>query len=643
MSKMPARAPASRPLLPNLLVGAIVVVTVVAALVAVFTIEPSPRLPRHAKAPADFAPGSAARPTGLASASGPALAAAPAFANDLSLAPVEASPGPTSADVARNEAAPRPSGSPAYWKTLPIDQLRERANANEGPAMEELARRLLGGRDITPDPPAAAGWMMRAAELGSPQAAFSVGVMYERGFVVERNSTRAAQWYRRAADAGLAVAKHNLALLLRDGKGVPRDGPQALELLHAAARQGMAASMFSLGDMYEQGDAAPKDAVAALAWFAITEEFERQVNHGSESTLEKTAAQRAQALKRTATPAELQRAEQLGQDEFHQIVVALTPVKAAPKLPAAPAPAESAETAAPSSSGSDSMAWPKDAAGQVRAIQQMLVELKLLRGKPDGLLGPMTRAALRDFQRSAGLSPSGEPSKEVFSALAAKRATYATSKGWTLPPPQSAAIANDTPAAPANIDLGKSEPPPPPPSTAEIARDAPKRAGVEPPAAPVVIDLGRSEPTPPPTSAEIAAMMPRASPATAPPSGAGPVKRIDPPPPPSLQVDASRPPAMTPPPALPDKPRSAAAELPKAGPSADAWPNAPVDQIKVIQMLLRDLRFYHGAPTGRVDAATRTAIRDYQRMAGLKETGDTGRALFDSLKEMRAMMAPKRD
>ena len=72
--------------------------------------------------------------------------------------------------------------------------------------------------------------MLRAAERGSAQAAFNIAVMYERGFVVPRDSTRAAQWYRRAADAGLAVARHNLALLLRDGKGVPRDSVQAIAL-----------------------------------------------------------------------------------------------------------------------------------------------------------------------------------------------------------------------------------------------------------------------------------------------------------------------------------------------------------------------------------------------------------------------------
>ena len=43
--------------------------------------------------------------------------------------------------------------------------------------------------------------------------------------------------------------------------------------------------MFSLGDIYERGDAASKDPAAALAWFAITAEFERQINHGAETPL----------------------------------------------------------------------------------------------------------------------------------------------------------------------------------------------------------------------------------------------------------------------------------------------------------------------------------------------------------------------
>ena len=39
--------------------------------------------------------------------------------------------------------------------------------------------------------------------------------------------------------------------------------------------------MFTLGDIYERGDEGLKDPAIALAWFAITAEFERQTNRGA--------------------------------------------------------------------------------------------------------------------------------------------------------------------------------------------------------------------------------------------------------------------------------------------------------------------------------------------------------------------------
>jgi peptidoglycan hydrolase-like protein with peptidoglycan-binding domain len=409
----------------------------------------------------------------------------------------------------------------------------------------------------------------------------------------------------------------------------------------------MAASMFTLGDIYEQGDAAPKDLAAALGWFAITEEFERQVNHGGESTLEKTAAQRAQSLKRTLTPAELQRAEELGQSEFHEIVLALStarrPAGRAEPAETPPAPAETASAPAAPVVNDDASGWPRDTAGQIRAIQQLLVELKLLRDKPDGMFGPNTRSAVRDFQRSVGLNPSGEPNKEVYAALKAKRVAQVTAKGWSLPPPQSAAKANEMP--PASTDSAKSEPASPAAIAAETGREAPpaEPAKVEAPAAPA-IEIPKAEPPSAPTSADVAATPALTAPA-APAADAAPprpARSADPPPPPPLRVDVSKPPAVAAP-AAPEKPRVASVEPTKGAAPGDAWPNNAIDQTKAIQVMLQELRFYHGTATGRVDPATRTAIRDYQRLAGLKETGETSKALFDSLKEMRAMMAPKRD
>ena len=51
--------------------------------------------------------------------------------------------------------------------------------------------------------------------------------------------------------------------------------------------------------------------------------------------------------------------------------------------------------------------------------QQALLDLKLLRDKPDGFAGPNTRNAIKAFQKSIGQAESGEPTREVFAALQA--------------------------------------------------------------------------------------------------------------------------------------------------------------------------------------------------------------------------------
>ncbi|MDP2372460.1 peptidoglycan-binding protein, partial [Reyranella sp.] len=520
-------------------------------------------------------------------------------------------PEPTSADIVRSEPPPAvstPAAStsvaeptkPADWAAMPIHELRTRANANEIPAMEELARRLIQGVGVTKDQQAGAGWLLRAATHGSAQSAFNVAVMYERGFVVERDSTKAIEWYRKAVAANLAMAKHNLALLLRDGKGAPRDGKEAVELLRSATRQGMSASMFTLGDIYERGDAAPKDAPTAMAWFAITAEFERQTNGGTETVLAKTATQRTQTLQRILTPAELERAQQLGQSEFKQIVEALSPPR--PPPPTATPPVETAAAApAPPPADVDPPGWPTATNDQVRVIQQALVDLKFLRDKPDGVIGPLTRAAIRAFQRSIAMRETGEPTREVYAALRESLASRDVVANSPLPLP--AKVEAPKPEIPTvelpkielpRIDVAKAAPPKPEPAKVESPKvdlakidppkpvlpkietakpvPAPVTAAAEPPKAPAVIDLGRPElAPPPPTSADIAGTTPK--------------------------------------------------EGKTAKPDPDAWPAAPVEQVKVVQQLLRDLNFSRDAPDGINGPGTRAAIRDYERAAGLHVTG----------------------
>ncbi len=613
---------------PALLVGGVILVAVGAT--GAWLARPPDTAPRAAKA-------SEANRAAVTAASPPTSIVVPQAA---------APPEPTSTDFA--SAAPPPTGAPTTappttapptteavtaappatvdWTALAIDELRAKANADEIPAMEEMARRLVQGVGVPKDQQAGAGWLLRAAQHGSAQSAFNVGVMYERGFVVERDSVRAVEWYRKAVEANLPMAKHHLALMLREGKGVPRNGQEAVDLLRSASRQGMTVSMFTLAEIYERGDVMPKDAAMALAWYAITAEFDRQTNRSGDNAVAKTAAQRAQALQATLLPGDLERAQQVGQSEFKQIVETLQPPKSRPsllpsELPPAPLPAPAlppaafpvpapAQAMAPSpplpaaDSEPDPPGWPKTANDQTLVIQQALVELKFLSDKPDGAIGPVTRAAIRTFQRSIGARETGEPTKDVFAALRQAMA-------------RRDAAASAQPA-PATIDLGMPEPPPAPPTSADIARTAPEPGT-------------KIEATPE------AKIEPTAEPAKVEPATAAPAK-IDPPKPPMPSIEAATP---NPPPvvATSEQPKPVPAtaidlgqpEPPPAPPTSDdiaradrdAWPTSTVDQVTAIQRLLRDLNFSRDPPDGIYGPATRAAIVDYERTAGLAQTGET--------------------
>ena len=79
----------------------------------------------------------------------------------------------------------------------------------------------------------------------------------------------------------------------------------------------------------------------------------------------------------------------------------------------------------------------------------------------------------------------------------------------------------------------------------------------------------------------------------------------------------------------------------KAAPTKAAVTKAPtkamapkfsVDDIKAAQAGLAKDKLYTGTPSGRLDAATRTAIRKYQQAHNLKVTGQLSDSLLVTLK-----------
>lgn len=65
--------------------------------------------------------------------------------------------------------------------------------------------------------------------------------------------------------------------------------------------------------------------------------------------------------------------------------------------------------------------WPRDLAAlsrsQVQALQTALNERGFASGTPDGIAGPATREALRQWQRSVGLPPDGYPTTALLERL----------------------------------------------------------------------------------------------------------------------------------------------------------------------------------------------------------------------------------
>ena len=76
---------------------------------------------------------------------------------------------------------------------------------------------------------AGAKWFRIAADQGTPIAQFYLGMMYEGGHGVKKDTTQAVQWYRKAADLGFGKAQFNLALMYRAGDGVTKDDHVASE------------------------------------------------------------------------------------------------------------------------------------------------------------------------------------------------------------------------------------------------------------------------------------------------------------------------------------------------------------------------------------------------------------------------------
>ena len=115
------------------------------------------------------------------------------------------------------------------------------------------------------------------AGKGNAEAQHRLGILYDSGHGVARNSTRAAAWYRRAAMQDHARAQTNLGAMYVRGEGVAKDYETAFDWMQRAASQGIAHAQLNLGMMYAGANGTAMSYVQAYMWFTLA------ANRGNET------------------------------------------------------------------------------------------------------------------------------------------------------------------------------------------------------------------------------------------------------------------------------------------------------------------------------------------------------------------------
>jgi len=93
-------------------------------------------------------------------------------------------------------------------------------------------------------------YFLKAAELGSREAQYKLGLMYEFGYVA-RDVGKAIHFHTQAAEQGSALSAYHLALLYQEADY--KNYHKAFKYAHIAARKGVMEGEYILGTLYHLG------------------------------------------------------------------------------------------------------------------------------------------------------------------------------------------------------------------------------------------------------------------------------------------------------------------------------------------------------------------------------------------------------
>lgn len=267
--------------------------------------------------------------------------------------------------------------------------------------------------------------LRQAAANGEPRAAFEVGQRYAEGRGVAQNWVAALEWFRRAAEADFAPAQYRLASGLEKGVAGSRDIAEAKRWYQAAAEHGNVRAMHNLGVLY----ANERDIATALPWFQKAgdlglkdSQFNLGIIHALGSGVKQDLAVSYKWFSLAAAQGDQEAAKK--RDDIAQYLdkTALASAKLAVDTWKA-RPIERAandETSAWSETATARSADP--IAERIARVQSLLKAQGAYAGPVDGQASADTKAAVKAFQRKAGLKPTGDVDDAVVRALASGKA-----------------------------------------------------------------------------------------------------------------------------------------------------------------------------------------------------------------------------
>lgn len=309
--------------------------------------------------------------------------AAAAIEEDIFETPASPSlpaPAPKTAESAPVATLASLSTQPAasYPQIPAVVTVETEANAGNAIAQYQLAQSKMTAGDVETAIPL----LRRAALKGIAPAQYDLGKFFEQGIGVDQDMTQARSLISDAADAGHVGAMYDLALFMAEGEGGAMDETGAIDWFRKAANHGFLDAQYNLGVMYAEGIGAEQDLAEALYWFELAS---RRGDSG--------AALEVRNLSQRLPTAAVNDA-----------------IKAAEAWSEVP-------TIALANGRFGAQRWNTGNPLQVQAVQTALSRLGYLSGAADGVLGPQTANAIRDYQRREGLPLTGTVTPDLIERL----------------------------------------------------------------------------------------------------------------------------------------------------------------------------------------------------------------------------------